>query len=895
MILSRVCKLVGVCAVITLAERPGELVGQEPRAQLQGSRALAVEGASAPAALLLAVPLGDEQIRLDGRVDEAVWSRAPIATDFLQFEPDEGQRASQRTEARVLYGDDALYVSLRAFDTAPDSIVGQLTRRDQSSYSDELGVIVDSYFDRRTAFHFSVNPVGVKKDVFRFEDVREDLGWDAVWDVQTTVDSEGWSAEFRIPYSQLRFRGAAEQTWGIQFLRRVARHQETSVWAPTGRSESAIVSKMGELRGLQGIDSPRRIEVAPYTLARLERRPGNPEDPFYSRNALSSTVGADVKMGVGGGLTLDLSLNPDFGQVEADPSQVNLTAFETFLPERRPFFLEGSNLFRFGLALGDGDQAAEALFYSRRVGRAPQGSVDSSLGFAKRDANSTILGALKLSGKTPSGWSVGVMNALTSEESARIQPFDGGAQYDLVIEPLSLYTVARLSRDFRAGRSAVGVVATAVNRDGEVAEALGIRSDAYTGGADFRHRFGGDAYQITAALMATRVEGSEQAISSAQLSAARYYQRPDAPHLAYDPTRSTLSGSSALFSVGKIAGGHLRWSTGFSARSPGFEPNDVGFMNEAGFTSAFGYAGYDQSAPIGPFRRFRVNVNAWVGSSWGRERYNPGGNVNGDFQLSNFWGGYAGVNYNATALSTGLLRGGPAFLVEPNLNGWSGLYSDARRPVQLNLHFNWNVRTESDSWSVNLNPFVSWRPSGRASLSLGSSYSRNVNTRQWIRRLDANGPHYLLGGLDQTTFGLTGRVDYAFTPALSLQVYAAPFLSAGDYTDFKRVADPRAERYEDRLELLDARLDDDGRYTVALGSDGSATFRDPDFDFRQFNSNVVLRWEYRPGSALYLVWSQGRTHSGGDGRFDISDNLRGLFGVHPQNVLMLKASYWINP
>jgi hypothetical protein len=601
-------------------------------------------------------------------------------------------------------------------------------------------------------------------------------------------------------------------------------------------------------------------------------------------------------MGVGGALTLDLSLNPDFGQVEADPSQVNLSAFETFLPERRPFFVEGANLFRFSLALGDGDGAVESLFYSRRVGRAPQGGVDGSLGFSRGDANSTILGAAKLSGKTSTGWSIGLMNAVTAEENAEVQPLDAGARYELPIEPLSWYTVARLSRDFREGRSAVGVVATAVNREGAVADALELRRDAYTGGVDFRHRFGEDSYQVTAALIGSRVSGSEEAIARTQRSSARYFQRPDAPHLTYDPARTSLAGSSTMFSVGKIAGGHWRWSTGFQARSPGFEPNDIGFMPETGFQSAFGYAGYDQSTPQGPFRRWRINVNGWTGTSWGREHRHVGGNVNGSFELANFWGGWMGVNHNGSSLSTGLLRGGPAFLVEPNWNGWAGLNSDSRRAVQLNLNLNWNVRPESDSWSVHLGPNVSWRPSGRASLSVGTGFSRNVNDRQWIQSIEADGTHHLFGRLDQSTLGLTGRMDYAFTPNLSLQMYAAPFVSAGSYGGFKRVADPRAERYADRFEPLDAVRGEDGRYRAMIaGGEGALTFGDPAFDFRQFNSNMVLRWEYRPGSALYLVWAQGRTASGGDGDFDLAGNLRGLFDVHPENVLMLKASYWFSP
>ncbi len=302
--------------------------------------------------VLQAIRVSGHEIRVDGRAVEAPWQRAPVATDFVQFEPGEGESATERTEARVLYGDDALYVAIRAYDRDPAGIVGQLTRRDQDSYSDQVAVIIDSYFDRRTAFHFAVNPVGVKQDIYRFDDTGEDAGWDAVWDVATTRDEQGWTAEFRIPYSQLRFRDAQVQTWGINFARTIARRDETDVWAPTTRRDAAVVSRFGELRGLQDLNAPRRLEIVPYTVARLERADGEAANPFYHKNQTFGTVGADLKYGVTSDLTLDVTMNPDFGQVEADPAQVNLTAFETFYPERRPFFLEGASIFNFSLRPG---------------------------------------------------------------------------------------------------------------------------------------------------------------------------------------------------------------------------------------------------------------------------------------------------------------------------------------------------------------------------------------------------------------------------------------------------------------------------------------------------------------------------------------------------------------
>ena len=626
-----------VAAALLLA--PGTVSAQAPRATTLAPQQTAIP---AGPVVMEAVRLIGEEPVIDGRADEAVWAQAPVAGDFRQFEPKEGEPASQRTEARVLYGSDALFVAIRAFDTAADSIEGQLTRRDQNSYSDQVAVIIDSYFDKRTAFHFGVNPVGVKNDVYRFNDTNEDSNWDAVWDAATSRDAEGWTAEFRIPYSQLRFRAGAEQTWGINFLRKVARHEEQSVWADTRRSESAIVSKLGELRGLRDLSPPRRIEVMPYSLAKLDRAPGDEADPFYSKNEFSSAVGADVKVGVTSSLTLDLTLNPDFGQVEADPSQVNLGVYETFLSERRPFFVEGSNLFSF---------TDFGIFYTRRVGRPPQGHADPGTnGYADTPDQSTILGAAKLSGKTAGGWSIGIMDALTSEESAELAPAIGPRREEPV-EPLTNYLVARVSKDFRAGKSTVGGIATAVTRDGSVADRFDLRSRAFSAGLDARHRFSADKWELQSWAIGTRVEGSEEAIAQTQRSSARYFDRPDADHVSFDPTRTTLSGLSAGVNVNKISGGHWRLGGGLNTRSPGFESNDAGFMDNTDFVNPWAYAGYDQSTPQGIFRRWRLNFNGYDEWTYGGEHVGGGGNVNGNFQFSNFWGGYGGFGYNSTGYS----------------------------------------------------------------------------------------------------------------------------------------------------------------------------------------------------------------------------------------------------
>lgn len=840
-----------------------------------------------------AVRVAEGVIRIDGRVTEDPWLRAPVATTFVQFQPGDGIAASERTEARVLYGDDALYVAMRAYDSEADKIAGQLTRRDQDSYSDLLGVVIDSYFDRRTAFHFAVNPVGVKHDIYRFDDTQEDSGWDAVWDVATSRDAEGWTAEFRIPYSQLRFRDVPEQTWGINFLRDIARRDETDVWAPTTRQDAAIVSRFGELRGLKDLNSPNHLAIAPYTVARLERGPGDVANPFYQKNQTFGTVGADVKYGVTSDLTLDVTINPDFGQVEADPAQVNLSAFETFLPERRPFFVEGSSIFNFGIALGDGDGANESLFYSRRIGRTPQGDATPDDGFADTDPQTTILGAWKLSGKTAGGWSIGAMHALTSEESARVAP-TGSDQFDQAVEPLSNYGVLRVQKDFREGRSALGVIGTAVNRDRAVADDLGLRYAAYSGGVDFRHRFADERYQISGYVLASHVLGSEDAIASAQKSAVRYFQRPDAESFDFDPTRTSLSGGSAFFSVGKIGGGHIRFSTGMHTRSPGFEVNDIGYQRDADSFVNWVWVQYRQDTPQGPLRRWNVNVNGFTSWNYDWDHTGKGGNVNGSFQLKNFWQGYGGVNIDGAGFSGRTLRGGPLFRTEGSTNFWAGLSTDSRKAVAGNLNTWGNVKKESDSWNVGLSPSVRFRPSGRASFSVGTSLNWNVNDYQWVRSFTTDDTRYVFAHLDQTTVGLSLRAEYAFTPTLSLQLYAEPFVSAGEYGSFKRVADPLADHYEGRFADLPTRTTGETVFADVDGDGADESFDAPDFNFKQFRSNAVLRWEYMPGSALFVVWSQGRNQYVQNGDFQFGGDVRDLFGVAPQNVFMVKLSYWMS-
>jgi uncharacterized protein DUF5916/cellulose/xylan binding protein with CBM9 domain len=847
---------------------------------------------SSGAPVLAAVEVVGDEPRIDGDLSDPAWRNASVADNFVQLTPDEGDAATEGTEVRVLYGESSLFVAFRAFDRSPEDIEGQLTRRDQRSFSDRVHVLIDSYNDKRTAFHFAVNPKGVKQDYYRFDDTSEDSGWDAVWNVATSVDAEGWTAEFEIPYSQLRFAKAESLTWGINFQRDIARKNETAFWAPISGQDNAMVSKFGELQGLRGLDTPRRLEVTPYSLASLQRAPGDVNDPFYSENDTFRSMGMDVKYGLTSDLTLDVTVNPDFGQVEADPAQVNLSAFETFFPERRPFFIEGASIFNFPIALGDNSN--ESLFYSRRVGRAPQGWANPQGGYVDAADNTTIQVATKLSGKTESGWSIGLMHASTARETADIITGDG-VRLQQMIEPNTQYGVARIQRDFREGRSAIGIIGTGVVRSAQAAADLNIHNRAVTGGVDFRHRFGGDKYEVSGYALGSRVTGTAAAITRTQRAPGRYMQRPGVEHLDYDPTRTSLSGMTAAASVGKINGGFWRYQAGFQTRSPEFETNDMGFLRDVDFTLGWAWVGFNHYLPTKHFRRWNLNANAWSSRSYGGEKTGTGININGNFQLSNWWNGWAGVNYQPGATARGLLRGGPSFQTEDQLNGWAGFGSDGRKPVQFNMNFFGSRRAESDSWSFNVSPNLSWRPSGRARINLGTFYNRNADDRQWVTRLALDEDQYIFGRIEQETVGLTGRVDFSFTPDLSLQLYAQPFVSAGTYTDFKRVSDPNGAAYADRFARLDTELVD-GAYRADVDGDGTTErLGAPDFNFKQFRSNAVLRWEYRPGSVLFVVWSQGRDQFSRSGNFDFSGDLGTLFSSPSDNVFMVKFTYWLNP
>jgi len=876
------------------------------RAQSQPSAASPVPNARKEA---VAVRLAGAAPKLDGVLDDAAWALARPVTGLVQRAPNPGAASTLPTEARILYDDAAVYVAVRAFDPHPDSIQAPVGRRDMTGVSsDWVHVMLDSYHDRRTAFRFSVNAAGVQKDAFHSSDTSEDIGWDAVWESAVRIDSAGWVAEYRIPLSQLRFASggdAGEGRWGLQVSREIARHSEVADWSPERPDVRGFVSQFGELSGIAGVRSARRLEVLPYTSARLTRAPDRPGDPFYATNQAVGGMGADVKYGVTSNLTLTATINPDFGQVEADPSQVNLSAFETFFSERRPFFTEGSDIFRinanFPYWVRGGGFGNDQPFYSRRLGRPPQAS-DPDATWADRPDATTILGAAKLSGKTAGGWSIGVMNALTARE--RTAYVDAGGEHrTAVVEPLTNYFVGRTIKDFRGGQSAVGAIVTATVRDldeGDARLSLLTRR-AVVAGVDGRHRFGGGHYELRGAVLRSTVRGSTDAISRIQLGAGHYFQRPGST-VEYDAERTSLSGWLADVKVEKTGGGHMRGGLYAHARSPGLEMNDLGYQRSTDWFLQGAWVGYNHFEPQGAFRRWEANINAWNGMNFGGQHLSTGINVNGSWALKNNWGGWWGSDTELPALRADILRGGPAFTGPAYSHYNAGVETDGRKRVSGDLwvegYNEWS--TVGKSWSVGTD--VTLRAGSRLRLSAGPSVSRGRDP--WIfvaRPADAAGaPHYVFADIRQHEVNLTTRLTYAFTPKLTLDLYAQPFVSAGEYGGLKEVSDPRAKEFDDRFSRFGTALSlDDGTYSVDRDGDGVAdfTFGRPDFNYKALRSNVVLRWEYRPGSALFVVWSQNRENFEPDGRFRVSRDFGRLLdgGRSPStNVLLVKFNYWLN-
>lgn len=861
---------------------------------------------------------------IDGRLDESDWQRAEPAVGFRQVEPDEDQPALEPTEVRVLYGSEDLYVGARMFDRDPPSIQRQLTRRDEGGRAyDYFQLSLDSNDDDRTGYTFRITAAGVQIDRYNFDDTSSDQAWDGIWEAGVTIDGEGWVAELRIPLSQLRLDPSPDpQSWGIQFGRRKISTNERTDWAYVPRGVSGDVSRWGRLEGLVLPDRSRHLEIVPYVSAGLERAPSTPGDPFFDGQAGQTNAGADLRYGLGSTFMLDAAVNPDFGQVEVDPRVINLSAFETFFPERRPFFTRDDRLFDFGLSGGSNN-----LFYSRRIGRSPQGPDPSDAEFVDRAEETRILGAAKLTGRTESGLTIGVLGALTGEESGRAVVEEETEIRSFVIEPRTSSAALRLLQELREGETTVGFLATGLHRDLPSGGRLDfLTREAFSGGFDFEHTWSDRAWALWGFLAGSHVRGSEEAITRVQRTANHYHQRPDQDYLRLDPEATSLSGLEWRLQLESRGGRNWGGAIWAAQRTPGFEVNDLGFSTASERLDGGARLSYSQPTPGDVLRSWRVSASTFhnwrhsltddffSASAWGDSHKAGRISANANLTFLSYWGLGFGAGYQPRLRSDGLTRGGP-LMISPGVRSISVSGSSDERDritYSASADFEWD---DEGGWGREFSAGLELRPANGVLLNLEPTYQRSFDRNQYVARIEdalyeaTFGDRYLFGELERREFSLDIRINVIASPTLSFQLFAQPLVGSGTHRSFRQLEVPGSYAFLefDEGEAVEAGGETrctDGAYCrsggrIHLDYTGDAVadtdFGERDFHLRSLRGSAVLRWEYRPGSRVYLVWQQSRQGRELYRDFDLGNDLGSLWDTPAEHQFILKIDYWLSP
>ena len=851
-------------------------------------------GAPAPAKQIRAVRLGrGAGVNVDGKLDEPVWAQAAWIRDFVQRLPHEGAPPSDSMRLAILYDDDALYIGARMFSRDPSKIQAPLSRRDNPYQAEHLWVSFDSYHDRRTAYSFGVTASGVRFDWYHPSDNQNDVNraFDPVWEAKATIDGLGWTAEMRIPFSQLRFTAQPVQVWGFNVDHWNPATSEDVFWIAVPRDRTGWSSFMGELVGIEGIKPTRRLELMPYAATDSRLQSDVPAaDPFNGGANLAARAGADLKMGLGPNITLDGTINPDFGQVEADPAVVNLSAFEVFFDERRPFFTEGNQLLR-----GNGP----SYFYSRRIGARP--SCNASGDFVDCPQNATILGAAKITGRLASGTSLGVLTAVTGREAARTFDTTSSTFGRAVVASPAGYGVARLQQEFGASKSVVGVTLTTVQRDLDSLLAPSYTRRAYAGGADWILRWDRGAYELRGWLGFTHLRGDSAAINRVQSSSVHYFQRPDARYIDYDPSRTSFTGSTALLWWRKTKGNWL-YDLQYGWESPAYDPNDAGRLGNADGRNAFAGVIYRQTKPRAWFQNYHVSLSSFTEYDFGGDRQVLFTELYGEVVLKNFWDLSSYVDYQTRAFDHSATRGGPEMATPESWN-WV-----VRLASKFGAKNSWVGRVyygedELNGQTYRLSGEISLRPSTRFLFSATPNYLRDITPRQYVTTFTGGGPaatygsRYVFARIDQSTFLMQLRANYTIGPDLTLELYGEPFAASGRYSGFGELAAARTfqlREYGTSGGATTLARNAAGDYTIT-DNGGADTLRisNPDFNILSFRSNAVLRWEWRPGSTLYLVWAQNKFGYQPTARLVGFGDLTDSFGARGDNFFAVKVSYWI--
>ncbi len=840
---------------------------------------------------------------IDGCLDEAAW-QGPGSGGFIQRNPLDGQPATEATEAWVAYDDKALYVAARMRDAEPGKIVGLLGRRDDDLDSDWFTFAVDPYYDRRSGYSFSVNPAGSLIDGTLYNDEWDDDTWDGVWQAAARVDEQGWTVEMRIPFDQLRFPVRDEYVWGVNFKRAIQRKNELDFFSWVPKEENGYVSRFARLTGIRGIRPGRHFEAIPYTVGKLALRSGEEDNAFQRGSEMFASAGIDLKYGLKSNLTLDLTLNPDFGQVEVDPAEVNLSVFETYYSEKRPFFIEGANTFSFGYGGANNNMGFNwsnpEFFYSRRIGRPPQGTVMGG-GRVDMPETTTILGAAKLSGKVAGNWNVGFLNAVTQREYAVIDA--GGDCFSREVEPFSDYAVLRAQKDFSQGRQGLGFIASGVFRDldGEGLSGTLSRQALALGADGWLHLGRKQEWALTGWLGATRVAGSPEYIQGLQRSPRHYFQRPDASHLSEDDDAASLGGWAGRVTLNRQKGS-LIFNAALGGISPGFEANDLGYQSRGDYVNTHLAAGYSWLHPGNLFRN--AQLLGAMARSWdfGGHALMENYYVFAFGQFLNYWGGELDLGYVDAAFDREATRGGVLLRQPPGYWIQGHAFSDSRKQLVFSV-FGEASRRRDGSWEIGIGPEWLWKPRSNISFSIEPEIEIVRSHRQWVANITdpwmtaTYGTRHVFARLDEKILSAEMRLNWIFSPRISLQMFLQPLLAVGSYSDYKELAQPGSRCFH---------VYGSGGSTIFRGAGGFAvdpdgagpapsfTFADPDFNFKSLRGTVVFRWEYRPGSTLYFVWTQNRRDFANPGDFDFGRDVVDLVSAQGDNVFMLKATYRFN-
>ncbi len=826
---------------------------------------------------------------IDGKLDDDCWKTGDWAGDFTQFVPAEGKKPSEPTFVKILYDDKNIYVAIRAFDSIPSKIQRLAGLRDEI-IGDMVGVNFDSYHDHRTGFEFDLSAYGQKVDLVLTNPMNWDVNWNPVWKGKVGSEDSAWTAEMEIPLSQLRYSKEKEQVWGLHVWRWINRLQEESDWEVQTLTGPGVMYNFGELRGIKDLKKSQRLEIMPFAVGQMNTFPREAGNPFSAKGRnFTGNMGLDAKIGLTSNFTVDMTVNPDFGQVESDPSVMNLTAFETFYEEKRPFFLEAKNIF-------DDNLDDLMLFYSRRIGHAPSyvpASSDSL--FVKMPEKTAILGAVKLSGKTAKGLSVGFLESLTATEHADLSNLLDYRTRQTV-EPMTNYLVARVQQDYNEGSTTLGGMITATNRFIHDPQLSFLGRDAYTGGLDLLHQWHDKKYYVDAKLVGSMVNGSAASIMRLQESSARYYQRPGATYLGFDTTRRQMNGYGARLRIGKGTG-LWRYSTGASVISPGLELNDIGYMQTSDLVRQENDISYFVNQPVSIFMTYSVNLEQFNSWNFNSSYLGSGAHLSFSSQFRNKWKLQLNLIGHTQALDTRILRGGPDMIVPANYMTFGMIETDNSKKLYFDFNFDGSHSDQNALNNYQLAPGVVIRPVNTLKIGLTMNYAINHDQLQYVVTVNpGTGDRYIVGKVDQKTLGFTFRADYHITPEFSIQYYGSPFMSKGTFSEFKRVVDPENSNYYKRYITYANPVASANGLEMDENGDGTPdyTISNPDFNFHQFRSNLVVRWEYHPGSMLYLVWSSDRTGDTNPINTGMDTSWHQMWKKFPTNVFLIKFNYWFS-